>query len=351
MATLYLIEQNTILRKTSDRVRLCRRPSRTKHSKHLTQDQILLELPCADIDHVMLFGNIQVTTQALQELLQHGIELAIFTFSGRLIGQLTPPKTKNIYLRIDQFKRMLDNQFCLTMSRRVVHSKIKCMLTLLKKYQYNHPDSFSIEELNSFETIDIKVNQASSIDSLRGFEGSASAAYFKLFGRMFTAPWKFTGRNRRPPKDPINAVLSFGYVVVGAEIQALLDGIGFDPYLGFYHVADYGRPSLALDLLEEFRHSLVDQLALNLFNLGKLNKKDFYDLPEGGVYLSSSGKKKFFLQYEKMQGEFISDTDTADKKTGFRALCQQRIRELANTIKISSSHKILEITAEEDFDI
>ena len=310
-----------------------------------------MELPCADIDQVMLFGNVQITTQALQELLQHGIEIALFTRTGKLLGQLTPPKTKNILLRIDQFQRHQDQIFSMNLARQIVVTKISNMLTILTMHQANYPRTFSSDELKQLEHLSQQAAATDNNASLLGIEGTATAHYFRLLGRMFNPPWKFTNRNRRPPKDPVNAVLSFGYVLVGAELHSLLDGIGFDPYLGFYHTARYGRPSLALDLLEEFRHSLVDRLALTLFNLGILKTEDFDSLPRGeGVYLGTTGKKKFFIHYEKMLGRYQSDTDLADKKPGFRAIFQKRIYELANLIRLDSSQSPKIDTSEEDYD-
>ncbi len=232
MATLYLIEQNTVLRKTGDRLLLCKKPHGKKGGPPRV-DEILLDLPCADVDHVMLFGNVQVTTQALQEMLEHGIEFAIFTFSGKLLGQLTPPQTKNIPLRIAQFQKHGDPGFCLRLAKAVVRNKIGNAVTMLRQHCYNHPDSIALAEIDALEALIARVESADNPDSLRGHEGAATAAYFKLFGKMLNPPWTFTTRTRRPPKDPVNAVLSFGYVVVGAELQALLDGVGFDPYLGF----------------------------------------------------------------------------------------------------------------------
>ena len=138
------------------------------------------------------------------------------------------------------------------------------------------------------------------------------------------------GFRRRPLRDPVNAVLSYGYVIVGSEIQALLDGVGFDPYLGFYHAVAYGRPGLALDLLEEFRHPLVDRLALNLFNRGILTQEDFVDRGKNGVYLNSSGKRKFFVHYEKMLGK--PSVLNAGMGTTFRAVFQQQIAALMKTV-------------------
>jgi len=149
---------------------------------------------------------------------------------------------------------------------------------------------------------------------------------------MFKPPWQFARRSRRPPQDPVNAVLSFGYVIVGAELQSLLDGVGLDPFLGFYHQVSYGRPGLALDLLEEFRHSLVDRLALALFNLGTFTETDFYTPPNGGVYLNTSSKRKFFQGYEKRLGQFGSATVGVTTQDGFRKIFQQQIVNFSKTI-------------------
>lgn len=350
MGTLYLVEQNTVLRKTSDRLRLCKKPNYSKRSGYVSQDEVILELPCADIDQVMLFGNVQVTTQALQEMLQHGIEFAIFTFSGKLLGQLTPAKPKNIYLRTDQFQRRQDTSFCLDMAKRFVHSKIKSMLTILKRHQKHNPGTFSAAELQNLNNSLERVEEAESSQQLLGVEGAATASYFPLLGRMFKPPWQFRQRTRRPPRDPVNSVLSFGYVVVGAELQSLLDGIGLDPYLGFYHTTTYGRPSLALDLLEEFRHELVDRLALNLFNLTILDEQDFYQLPEGGIYMNTSGKQKFFKQYAKMAGKIKGAADTEKNLAGFRVIFQKRVAALVREIRFAEPVEAPQRTTGEDFE-
>jgi len=344
MATLYLIDQNTVLRKSSERLILCKRPEKARRSPGLRVQDILLELPCEDVDQVMLFGNIQVTTQALQQLLEHGIELAIFTFTGRLLGQLTPPKTKNIYLRIAQFEKHRQPDFGLHLSRNLVTAKMRNALTMVRKHSWRHPELFTKNELTNLETLAQRAQAAATLEELRGHEGAATAAYFKLFGRMLNPPWQFEKRTRRPPRDPVNAVLSFGYVIVGTELQSLLDGIGFDPYLGFYHSIDYGRPSLALDLLEEFRHPLVDRLTLNLFNLNIVQASDFYTPPQGGVYLNTSGKQKFFKQYETVLGEFEAATDPAEKPKAFRSIFQKQVQKLAQAVQNNTPYEPYQMT-------
>ena len=331
MPTLYLIEQNTNLSKSGERLLLCKKSVQGKGRPAHT-DEILLDLPFADVSHVMLFGNIQVTTQALQEMLKHEIELALFNFSGRLLGQLTPPCSKNIDLRIAQFERFQDEAFKLDFSRKIVAAKLQNAAHMVRQHRKNHPELIAVQEANELLDYGERAQSAKTLETLRGIEGAGSACYFKLFGRMLSPPWQFAKRSRRPPQDPANAVLSFGYVVIGAQIQAILDGIGLDPFLGFYHTPSYGRPSLALDVLEEFRQPLIDRLALNLFNRSQFSENDFMKPPKGGMYLATEGKRTFFKQYEKTAGQFASATDTSSKHSGFRVLFQRQARILQKTL-------------------
>jgi CRISPR-associated protein Cas1 len=161
---------------------------------------------------------------------------------------------------------------------------------------------------------------------LRGVEGSAAAAYFRGFASWVPRQLGFAGRQRRPPRDPVNSLLSFGYVIVSHELQSLLDGIGFDPFIGFLHRLDYGRPSLALDLLEEFRPALVDRFTANLLNLGVIQVKDFQRTPEGGLYLSREGKKRYFAEYEKFLNQPFA---LEDGSATFRELFRRQAERLA----------------------
>lgn len=247
----------------------------------------------------MIFGNVQVTTQALVEMLDHGIELAILSASGQLRGQLTPPKAKNIVLRMKQYEMSGSAQACLRIAREVVGGKIANSVAVVRRYRANHPEAIPVESVKELEATLQSARTALSLDSLRGAEGTAAVRYFRCLQGMVPPAFGFTGRNRRPPRDPMNALLSFGYVLVGNELQALLDAMGFDPYLGFFHQVDYGRPSLALDLLEEFRAPLVDRFSARLLNQGILKVVDFTATPEKGTVLSREALKRYFVEYEK----------------------------------------------------
>jgi CRISPR-associated protein Cas1 len=331
VAVLYLVEQNTVIRKSGRRVLICRRPQKGKTSGYVRQDDILLDLPCADIDQMMIFGNVQVTTQALHTLLHQNIELAIFTQSGKLLGQLTPPKPKNITLRLNQYHKFHEPVFCLDFAKDIIKVKLSSAHQTISTWAGNHPGIFSRSEMKLLKENIHKTDRITTIQTLRGHEGASMAFYFSLFGRMFKSPWQFKKRIRRPPRDPVNALLSYGYVVLGAEIQALLDGVGFDPYLGFYHQPSYGRPSLALDLLEEFRHSVIDRLVLTLLNKKLLKVDDFYPSGNGGIYLNKNGKKIFFNSYHKRMGQFQSDAQIA-LASGIRKTIQNRVFSLCKTV-------------------
>ncbi len=168
--------------------------------------------------------------------------------------------------------------------------------------------SLGAEEIEEVERSLAGVETAATLDSLRGFEGIAAAHYFRCLSALVPPDFAFQGRSRRPPRDPVNALLSFGYVLVGNEIQSLLDAMGFDPYLSFYHSLDYGRPSLTLDLLEELRAALVDRWTVSLLNLGVMSKADFTTTAEGGVLLGRDGMRRYFPAYEKqMATPFAAD--------------------------------------------
>jgi len=285
MAFLYITEQGAVLRKEYNHLRL------------LKDKQTILEIPCADVEHVMIFGNIQVTTPALQELAKSNIEIAFFTRRGKLLFQLTSRFPKNILLRQRQYHLQADPAFCLAFSKTIVAAKLKSAADVARNYLKKHPSPDSNQAaLETIDTMKAGVEQASSLKTLLGIEGSGAAAYYKIFATMLKK-WSFNGRVRRPPRDPVNALLSFGYVLVANEIASHLDGSGFDPFLGFYHTVDYGRNSLALDLLEEFRHPLVDRFTLHLLNHNILKQEHFEQTAREGV---GHFRKHFKTQIQKL---------------------------------------------------
>ena len=324
MANLYLTEQNSILRKTGDRLIVQK------------GEEILLDVQCHKIDAVLIFGNVQFTTQAVHELFQHGIEMAILTRTGKLIGQITSPSTKNITLRLQQFKKYWDNDFKLILSKAIVAGKIKNGLRVIQLFSYNHPDLDFETEITTLKTRLSDVGSATQIDQLFGLEGSAAKAYFEAFGRMLLCEFNFPGRKKHPSTDPVNALLSLTYTMIFNEISSLLDGLGFDPYLGYYHSIDYGRASLASDLMEEFRAPIGDRLTLNLINNRVFGQGDFYSNPnDSSVYLKRESLKRYFVEYENMLNhEFIHPR--TKENTTFRKSFRIQAERLASSIQNDS---------------
>jgi CRISPR-associated protein Cas1 len=172
MANLYLTEQNSILRKSGDRLIVHK------------EDEVLLEVQCHKIDAVLIFGNVQFTTQAVHELFEHGIEMAIFSRTGRLKGQLTSPATKNIMLRVQQFKKYDDDAFRLTLSKAFVSGKINNCLILIRLFSYNHPEIDFKAQNHDLKAALANVESVDRLDSLLGLEGAAAKVYFDAFSRM-----------------------------------------------------------------------------------------------------------------------------------------------------------------------
>ena len=321
MANLYITEQQSILRKTGDRLLVEK------------DGEIILDVQCHKIDAVFIFGNVQFTTQAVHELFEHGIEMAIMTRRGRLIGQITSPATKNIALRLAQFRRFDEPAFRLALARSVISGKLKNCLALMKGFSANHPEINIMEQMKALKIYSKSVPEAQSTEQLLGIEGSAARIYFKAMGSMILKNFVFTGRKKRPPPDPVNALLSFVYTMIFNEISSLLDGMGFDPYLGYLHKPDYGRPSLACDLIEEFRPFAGDRFVLNLVNRQVLTPNHFHAHSTGkGVYLTREGMKKFFREYERFHARKFRHPDTGETVT-LRRCYRLQAEQMARCIK------------------
>jgi len=324
LSTLYLTEQGSKLKKVGRRLIVEK------------EGEELLDVPIFKIDSVLIFGNVQISTQALRLFLENGVETAFLNLSGQLKGKLSPLKAKNVYLRMGQYRLVQDEEFKVGLARKIVATKIGNCITILRKHKYNHPHpqfDISIEKLKKYLTI---LSRKTKANTILGVEGCSAVEYFKALSIAFRKGLQFSGRNRRPPRDPVNALLSYGYVLVGNRIFSLLEAVGFDPYIGFLHQIDYGRPSLALDILEEFRGPIVDRLVINLANKRILGNCDFERREDGGVYLKRDGQKIFFREFEKWMENKLK---VGKEKLSFNEAIKKQIQKLSNTIKTGSAYE------------
>ena len=314
MSTLYLTEQGAVLKKTGRRLLVEK------------DGEKLLDVPLIKLDSVLIYGNVQLSTQAISTLLAEGVETSFLTMEGRLKGQLIPMKAKNIVLRMAQYERARDEAFALNVAQAIVRRKIGNHLALVRKFQYRYPDRDFASSVRMWKRLLRDLERKTKARTVLGVEGMAAAEYFQCLSEMFIADLRFSGRNRRPPRDPVNALLSLGYVMITNELWSLLNGMGFDPYIGFLHGIDYGRPSLALDLLEELRAPVVDRLVLYLANKRILREDDF-ETREGGVYLKREGMKVFLREYERWMNRRNKDGRS------FRDAMKGQAQTIAKTIR------------------
>ena len=326
MAFLYITEQGSVLRKTGDRLIVNK------------EGEVLLDLPCHKIEAVLIFGNVQFTTQAVHELSEHGIELAIMSRRGKLIAQLTSPMTKNVELRIAQYERYRDSDFILRISKAIVAGKILNSLEYLRRFSYNHTDVDLKKEIETLQVAHEEARKQPTVQSLLGIEGHSAKVYYNSFGKMIRGDFQFHRRQKHPAPDPVNALLSFGYTLIFNEISSLLDGLGFDPYLGFFHKPEYGRASLAADLLEEFRSPIADRLTLRLINNHMLKKEDFFlHAPSGSMHLKDEPLKRYLKEYERCMNEEFPHPETKEK-TCFRECLRLQAQKLARVIVDNSEY-------------
>lgn len=295
MGTTYVTQTDAFLGKNDERLTV-------KADK-----KNILDVPLLKVDGIVIFGRATVSPALVMELLERHIPLTFLKVTGRYLGRLEPEMTKNIFIRKAQWQAAGESTQAIHLVQGFVRGKLKNYRTRLLRSQRNNEQLNIKSSLSTIEGILSQINTTKQINSLRGLEGAGSAAYFACFDKLITnSLFSFSGRNRRPPKDAVNSILSLGYSLLRHDIQSSLNIVGFDPYLGYLHVERYGRPSLALDLMEEFRPLIVDAVVLNALNNKLLKPDDFISEPlSNAVSLTPDGLKIFLRLYEqKKQSEF-----------------------------------------------
>jgi len=249
-----------------------------KEGRHLLVkkgDSVYHTLFTYKLKQIVLFGNIDITHYAFVQLMRHNIDTVFLSFDGRYLGRIAPPEAKNVFLHKRQYQLLDDSEFGLRFARCVVAGKLFNMATLLMRIKRSRNRKEVGDNARQIQNLMNKVETAGTIDSLRGYEGRGTALFFAAFPSGFVDNMGFTRRVRRPPTDPVNSVLSLLYTFLMNRVYAAVRIAGLDPYPGFLHSIDYGRHSLVLDLMEEFRSIIAETLTLSLFNLKILKKDDF----------------------------------------------------------------------------
>ncbi len=263
------------------------------------------ELRVLDTSQVSVMGNVQITTQAMRTMLNAGIPCSFYSTGGWLYGRSTSFVSKNVELRIAQHRSAADKNAALSLAQSFVESKIRNCRTLLRRNGNDVP-SYVLGELRAYAQ---KALEVESVESLLGIEGSAARLYFQNFSLMIhredEVPFDFNGRNRRPPKDPVNALLSFCYALLTKDLVNAISLVGMDPLVGYLHQPRFGRPALALDLMEEFRPLVADSVVLSLINGGIVKVQDFL-VTGAAVAMKDNARKKTIQAYERRMDQLVT---------------------------------------------
>lgn len=290
--------------------------------------QVIGERRLKDVSQVSLFGGVIVSAQALSELLSRGISICHFSHGGWFHGITSGLVHKNVELRIRQYQVAGNPLEAVQIARQLISGKIRNGRTLLRRHLGKHHKPL----LDKLERYRRKAEATTQIDSLLGIEGMAAKEYFSGLFELMNGRHDFNvnDRNRRPPRDPVNAVLSFGYALLTKELTVVLQSVGFDPMLGVLHQPRYGRPSLALDLAEEYRPLIVDSVMLTAFNNGELASDRFLERA-GAVTLTSAGRAAVIAAFERRMTTEITHP-IFGYKISYRRLLEVQARLLARTL-------------------
>ncbi|NLB69129.1 MAG: CRISPR-associated endonuclease Cas1 [Lentisphaerae bacterium] len=323
MASLILTSDILRVTRLSERLEIIRRVRDKDGERNETS-----HVPLFDIDRVIILGQPSITMPAITSLLDRGIPCFLLTARGRWRGTITPDNNLNAARRIRQYEQGTDPEFTLRIARVLVNAKIRNCRRVLQRLAANRnaasgPEyEHSVQALKEYAKM---AEQAETAEIARGAEGIAAALYFQRMASYFPENMPFLKRTRRPPRDPANALLSFGYTVVMSEVEGVIRSHGLDAAIGCLHTDKTNTPSLALDLMEPFRPAIVDLLVLNIVNHLMVKPEGSFEYhDDGGVYLNEDGRRSFFLAYEQsMCRRFAVSKDSAH--TNLRRVIDEQV--------------------------
>ncbi len=300
MSTVYVVHQNTKIRIRNRRLQVERDHEATAGAGADGGAEVLLSLPAGQVSQLVLFGNIGLTTPAIDLLLAQNAEVVFLTQNGEYRGELVSSLTPHVPMRRAQYRCLEDPARTLALAKGFAAAKLQHQRALLQRHSREGREEEVASCVERLAAALASLPNKTSLDSLRGLEGAATAAYFSAYRSFFADEWKFHDRNRRPPADPVNVLLSFGYTLLAQAASAAVQTVGLDPFVGFLHEYVYNRPALALDLMEEFR-PVVDGVVLWCCRSGQLTPDgDFRAGPtERPVILEEDGKRRFLAAYQQ----------------------------------------------------
>lgn len=270
-------------------------------------DAKLAQFPMLALQNILCFGQVGVSPALMAACLESNVGLSFFTEFGKFQAQVMGMPKGNVLLRRTQYRWADDEERAVSIARLMVAAKVGNCRAVLLREQRNHGDHDDLARAaQALAALLENIRHARSVPQLMGLEGEAASVYFGVFAQLLRAPgFDFDGRVRRPPADPVNALLSFAYVLLASECASALAGVGLDPYVGFLHQDRPGRKSLALDLMEELRAPLADRFVLTLINRGQIKPTDFVTEASGAVRLTEDARKALLTAYQERKKETL----------------------------------------------
>ncbi|MBA2392661.1 MAG: type I-D CRISPR-associated endonuclease Cas1 [Ktedonobacteraceae bacterium] len=323
MPTLYLTEDRALVRRDTEDCLLVQVPEQRGEGGSLLAASYKKRIPLVKVHDVVVMGEVTMTASALHLLLEKNIEIHFMTSYGKFKGRLSPEMSKNSLLRMAQHRTHNDLSKRSELARRFVIGKLSNQRTMLQRSDRRRDTPLFSQEIEQMAILirqlaDLSTEavvtrtllngdsgiEGTPLETILGLEGAGSALYFSCFGKLLTDPqqWPFAGRVRRPPTDPVNALLSFGYALLTSQVASAVQVAGFDQYIGYLHSSTYGRPALALDLMEEFRPIIVDSVLFTLLNNRMLTLSDFH-VELGAYRLKKEPRKLFLTKFEERLNE------------------------------------------------
>lgn len=279
-------------------------------------DDTYRAFPIHMIEMMEIFGNVQITTQAVKRCLQEGIPIVYYTLSGRMVGQVSAPSRMHPEKVLKQYHLLEHPETLLAIDKSIVRAKLHNQRVVLRRFMRKRSDALAQETEALFTGLLKRVDRAVKRDQLMGIEGIAAREYFRNLGMLPEELYRFTKRTRRPSKDPVNAALNMGYSILLNEVLGVISGAGLMPEIGIFHVTGYNRPALACDLMEEWRPIIVDSTVIAMFTGHEFQEEDFQKREEG-VYLTPSGLKKLIRKLQMKMDLSCSYLKTSERKLTF----------------------------------
>ena len=295
------------------------------------KDDMLKSIPAETLEMIQVFGKIQLTTQCMEECLQRGIGVVFYSSYGSYFGRLI--STNHVNVARQRMQVALTDDFKLEFSKNIIRAKIQNQVVILRRYErYRAYDA--TQEIEQMLRLCSKLPQCSTIEEIMGYEGAAARSYFSALGNLIDPDFYFEKRTRRPPLDPFNSMISLGYSVILNEIYGKLEGKGLNPYFGVLHQDHEKHPTLASDLMEEWRPVLVDSLALSLLNGHEIAADEFYQEDyKPGVFLTKQGFKTYIAKLEEKFHTTSKYISYVDYDVSFRRAMDLQIQQLCYAVE------------------